>query len=90
MPGGHRDLREPTPDYDSSSPPGERRDLRLRRNSDSGLLDVIDEAGGGGAGVKRHASNTEKTHGKKLVLNSSFETSNESDESKGKMTIQNF
>ena len=88
VPGGHRDLREPTPDYDSSSPPGERRDLRLRRNSDSGLLDVIDEAGGGGAGVKRHASNTEKTHGKKLVLNSSFETSNESDESKGKIRIQ--
>ena len=91
VPGAQRDLREPTPDYDSASPPGERRNTRpwQRRNSDSGLLEAIDETGAG-AGVKRQATNTEKTHGKKFVLNSSFETSNESDESKGKIKNKNI
>ena len=71
-----RDLREPTPDYDSSPPP------RLRRNSDSGLLDVIEEGGGG---VKRHASNVLDKSSKRL--NSSLDPSTESEDSKGKCSI---
>ena len=61
-----RDLREPTPDYDSSSPPP-----RLRRNSDSGLLDIIEET----EQVKR--SNKEK---QKRVINNSLDNSLESSE----------
>ena len=82
-------MREPTPDYDSSPPGSTAGNSRLRRNSDSGLLDVIDEAGGGG-GVKRHASSADKSqagHNKKIVLNNSFETSTESDESKSKYLV---
>ena len=83
MPGG-RDLREPTPDYDSSPPPSDYHG-RLRRNSDSGVLDVIDEAGGGvvSGGVKRHSSSVDKNQ-KRINLNSSHDNSMESDESKGK------
>ena len=88
LPG--RDMREPTPDYDSSPPGSTAGNSRLRRNSDSGLLDVIDEGGGGGGGVKRHASSADKSqagHNKKIVLNNSFETSTESDESKSKYLV---
>ena len=76
----NRDLREPTPDYDSPPP----SDNRLRRNSDSGLLDVIEERGDeGGGGVKRHASSVDKSQ-KRMYLNNSLDNSMESDESKGK------
>merc|ERR1719270_1563902 len=75
----NRDLREPTPDYDSPPP----SDNRLRRNSDSGLLDVIEERGDeGGGGVKRHASSVDKSQ-KRMYLNNSLDNSMESDESKG-------
>ena len=35
-----RDLREPTPDYDTSPPPSESSRLTGRRNSDSGILNA--------------------------------------------------
>ena len=35
-----RDLREPTPDYDTSPPPSETSRLTGRRNSDSGILNA--------------------------------------------------
>jgi hypothetical protein len=46
-------MREPTPDYDSSSPPLNTR--LSRRNSDSGILPSPDKQ----AAVKRHASTAE-------------------------------
>ena len=73
VPAG-RDLREPTPDYDSP-PPG---DGPRRRNSDSGVLDN----GVAGGGVKRHASTLDKTANKRQVVNS-LDNSMESQESNG-------
>ena len=82
VPNG-RDLREPTPDYDSP-PPGEGGGRR--RNSDSGVLDIMesprDSQAGGGGGVKRHATTLDKS-GNKRQLVSSLDTSLESQESKG-------
>ena len=81
----NRDLREPTPDYDSSPPPSIYNN-KMRRNSDSGVLDVIDDGGGGG-GVKRHASSVDKSQ-KRINLNNSHDNSIESDESKGELKLQ--
>ena len=81
VPNG-RDLREPTPDYDSP-PPNEGGGRR--RNSDSGLLDLEsprDSQAQAGGGVKRHASTLDKS-GNKRQLVSSLDTSLESQESKG-------
>ena len=77
LPNG-RDLREPTPDYDSP-PPAEGGGRR--RNSDSGVLDVM-ESPRDSQGVKRHASTLDKS-GNKRQLVSSLDTSLESQESKG-------
>ena len=75
-----RDLREPTPDYDSP-PPGEGG--QRRRNSDSGVLDTGGGGGGGGGGgVKRHASTLDKTGNKRQQVNS-LDNSIESQESNG-------
>lgn len=78
VPNG-RDLREPTPDYDSGDSGGRRR------NSVSGVLELEsprDSQGGSQGGVKRHASTVDKS-GNKRQLVSSLDTSLESQESRG-------
>ena len=75
-----RDLREPTPDYDSSDREQGHR-LTARRNSDSGLLPGL----GSGPGLRRHASAAGQ-QGRALTPDTASQDSDESS-NKGKNNI---